>query len=122
MGSHSGVVDVIATMDQYSQKLYDAIMEKLGDDKAALKAFDVGEYVAPNAQAQEDYMRLGKRLFNVVGALGLNDDGTGWKAFNVQIEEGLSVEQDAAVAESLAHQCLICVSKMKRERRPAAEI
>jgi len=110
----------ILTVDSlagFEAKMRNAICEKLGPDKDALKLFQVEWYTPETKQAQMEYDAVGKKILVVSGALGLNDSGQHWRAFNIQIEEGLSEAEDEDVRDQLAHKCLICVAKMKREKR-----
>ena len=118
--SISGVVSVNQDFTGLRNMFYEAIMDKLGDDKAALKALDVEMYQPATVEEGMELEKIGKRLFNVSGALGLNDSGDGWKVFQVPIEEGLADAVDKEIADKLAHQCLICVAKMKREASKAS--
>lgn len=116
MRENSGVITVAATIEGFSNLIRNAIFEKLGNDKEALKAFDVKLY-QPTTQAEaDDYAELGKRLFVVNGALGLDDSGIKMRAFSFMMEEGLSHEDDMEIAAQAAHQCLKCVAQLKRER------
>ena len=119
--SGSGVVRVDATIEAFESLLLAKVYETLGEDKPALKAFEVG-WFAPEPEDVAEYKKLGKRLFVVQGALGLNDGGQNWRAFNFQMEEGWSAEEDDSGAEQLAHQCKICVAQMKKEGTEAVTV
>jgi len=111
--SSSGVV-AVESVEQYIEFFRAAIQAKLGKDREALKAFDVTRY-QPTTADQKQLTAAGMgNILNVNGALGLDDSGVNWRAFSVQIEEGLSKDQDTELADSLAHQCLICVAQMKK--------
>ncbi len=119
--SDSGIIKV-ESVEQYTEFFRGAILEKLDDDREALKAFEVSRF-QPDGQQQRDLLAAGLgNLININGALGLDDSGANWRAFSVQIEEGLSADQDAAMADSLAHQCLICVAQMKKENAAGASV
>jgi hypothetical protein len=120
--SGSGVVKV-ETLEQYDAFFRAAVMNKLGKDREALKLFEV-KWAELSDQDRKDLVANGMspKLVNIAGALGLDDSGIGWRAFSVQIEEGLSHEQDAELADSLAHQCLVCVAQMKREHKKGGAV
>jgi hypothetical protein len=117
LNTQSGVVAVNTDFSQMYSLFYDAIMEKLGEDRPALKALEIKRYEPATPEEAVELEKRGIGVFNVAGALGLNDSGQNWKVFGFQIEEGLTAEQDAEVADQLAHQCLMCVAKMKKEAK-----
>ena len=119
--SDAGVVKV-ESVEQYTEFFRGAILEKLEGDREALKAFEVSRF-QPDSQQRRDLKAAGVgNLINISGALGLDDSGANWRAFSVQVEEGLSASQDTEMAESLAHQCLICVAQMKKENAKGASL
>lgn len=111
-------IDIYAVgADGLETMMRDAILEKLGPDRDALKAFDVTAFIPENAEQIEALNRIGGKMFVAKGALALDDSGINMRVFSVNIEEGMSERQDREVADALAHQCLICVAQMKRERK-----
>lgn len=113
--SESGIVIAHADIGGVESLFRSIILEKLGDEKDALKAFDITVYEPRDPGELRALKQFGKRLFLIQGALGLNDGGRGWKVFQTHIEEGLAEAQDREIAGKLAHQCVICVAKMRRE-------
>lgn len=92
------------------QKIY----ARLGQDRDALKAFEVKVFEPQNAEQAALLERTGG-LIQITGALGLNDSGPGWKVFDVNIEQNLSVREDNEVADALAFRCFQCVERMKND-------
>lgn len=110
----SGVVRV-ETFAQYDGFFRDAICKKLGTDAPALKVLEVKR----TPLTDEDRIALAAnnmndKMITISGALGLNDIDR--RVFEVVIEEGLSIAQDTELADSLAHQCFVCVNQMKKDR------
>lgn len=117
----SGIIKV-ESVEQYKNLFYNAIMKKLGKDREALKAFDISRYKPVNGEQKALADAGVGSLIEIKGALGLDDSGVNWRVFSVQVEEGLSAAQDEEMAESLAHQCLICVAQMKKENAKGASL
>lgn len=117
MSDAASIVVANATIQGFENLFLNAIREKLGADRDALKAFQIIEFKPETAEQAAILAKIDKQLFRVTGALGLNDSGANWKVFQVDIEQGLTNKDDLEVADQLAHQCLIAVAKMKRERK-----
>jgi hypothetical protein len=115
--TEAGVVVAHADISGFENLFRTAIEKELGDDRDALKAFQVAEYRPPDVEAAMAYHKLGKKLYTISGALGLNDSGDGWRAFDVTIEEGLTSVEDQQVADQLAFQCKKCVAQLKRQKK-----
>lgn len=114
MGFKAGIVTVDSTLRQFEDTLLSEVYKELGDDKGALKAFEVC-WLEPKEEERQAYIALGHRVFIVKGALGLNDGGENWRMFNFQMEEGLPHAEDLKIAKQLASQCKLCVRSMRKE-------
>jgi hypothetical protein len=97
--------------------LREKIMGRLGEDKDALKAINVDVYRATTVAEAIELSRFPNGLLVVSGYLALDDSGVGMKYFNFLMEQKLSRNEDEEIADSLAHQCLLCFCEMKRDRK-----
>lgn len=102
-------------IEGFEKMIRDKIDAKLDGDKDALKAFQCVMYKPENEEQALALKQLGRPLADISGALGLNDSGIGWLAFRLQTEMNLSDREDREIADKIAHQCLKCVAKMKRD-------
>jgi len=111
----SGVVTAHAEIRGVENFFLQHILEKLGDDKDALKAFEVSFYTPKTVEEAKELDKLGTRLLDITGAIGLNDSGENWRVFQVTIEEGHDDNTDKEIADQLSHECLKCVAQLRRD-------
>lgn len=111
----SGVVTAHAEIRGLENFFLQHLLEELGDDKDALKAFEVSFHIPKTVEEAKELDKLGVRLIDVQGAIGLNDSGENWRLFQVTIEEGHDDNTDKEIAKQLAYECLKCVAQLRRE-------
>jgi len=118
----SGVLKV-ESFASYEQLFLEAIKKELGPDRGTLKAFEV-KYaeLTPDERRGLTEKGMADRLISISGALGLDDSGINWRVFNVNVEEGLSIAEDAAMALTLAQQCAACVADMKAVQKTGVAV